>query len=131
MPVELLEENENLYMVNEINGSGEHEWNVNSNLVNQFGKIEDNCIDINDSMNIKMYDSNNITNKNSMNILINKSKSLNIKFNNDSNVTQNEGILIDDLDINDDVKILNTQIHYHEFVAMKSCSNYLKYFRKL
>ena len=52
MPVELLEENENVYMVyesmtfNEINGAGEHEWNVNSNLVNQFGKIQDNCIDI-------------------------------------------------------------------------------------
>ena len=26
----------------------EHEWNINSNFVNQFGKIEDNCIDIND-----------------------------------------------------------------------------------
>ena len=39
-------------------------------------------------MNAMMYDSNNITKKDSMNILINKSKSLNIKFNNDSNVTQ-------------------------------------------
>ena len=54
MPVELLEENDNVYMVyesmtfNEINGAGEHEWNVNSNLVNQLGKIQDNCIDIND-----------------------------------------------------------------------------------
>ena len=44
-----------------------------------------------------------------MNILINKSKSLNFKFNNDSNVTQNEGI-IDDLNINDDVNRLNTHI---------------------
>ena len=58
--------------VNEINGSGDHEWNVNSNFVNQFSKIEDNCIDINDSMNVMMYDSNNITKK----------------CNNDSNVTQ-------------------------------------------
>ena len=46
MSVELLEDNENVYMVdksmivNEINGSGEHEWNVNSNFVNQFSKIE-------------------------------------------------------------------------------------------
>ena len=69
VPVELLEENDNVYMVdesmtvNEINGSGEHEWIVNSNLVNQFGKIEDNCIDINDSMNVMMYESNNITKK--------------------------------------------------------------------
>ena len=61
-PVELLEDNENVSMVNEsmtaneINGSVEHEWNVNSNFVNQFGKIEDNCIDINDSMNVMMYD---------------------------------------------------------------------------
>ena len=47
-----------------------------------------------------MYDSNNITKKDIMNLLINKSKSLNIKFNNDSNITQNERILIDDLDIN-------------------------------
>ena len=30
-----------------------------------------------------------------MNILINKSKSLNIKFNNDNNVTQNERIIIE------------------------------------
>ena len=47
-PVELIEDNDNVYMVdesmtvNEINGSGEHEWNVNSNFVNQFSKIEDN-----------------------------------------------------------------------------------------
>ena len=82
--------------VNEISGYSEHEWNVNSNLVNQFGKIKDNCIDINDSMNVMMYDSNNITKKDSMNILVNKIMSLNIKFNNDSNVTQNEGIIIDD-----------------------------------
>ena len=66
MPVE---ENENVYIldesmtVNAINEYSEHEWNVNSNLVNQFGKIEDNCIEINDSMNIMMYDSNNITKK--------------------------------------------------------------------
>ena len=39
-----------------------------------------------------------------MNILINKSNSLIIKFKNDSNITQNEGIIIDDLDINDDEK---------------------------
>ena len=45
-----------------------------------------------------------------MNILINKRKSLNIKFNNDSNVTQNEGTIIDDLDINDDVNRMNTYI---------------------
>ena len=45
-----------------------------------------------------------------MNILINKSKSLNIKFNNDNNVTQNERIIIDDFDINDDVNRLNTHI---------------------
>ena len=106
--------------VNEINGSGEHEWNVNLNLVNQFDKIEDNCIDINDSMNVKMYDSNNITNKDSMSILIYKSKSLNITFNNDSNVTQNEGILIDDLDINDDVNKLNTLIDQFVMVENKS-----------
>ena len=55
MPVELLEDND-VYMVdesmtvNEINGYGEHEWNINSNCVNQFGKIKDNCIDINDNM---------------------------------------------------------------------------------
>ena len=49
-----------------------------------------------------------------MNILINKSKSLNIKFNNDSNITQNEGIIIDDLDINDNVNRLNT--HIDQFV---------------
>ena len=113
MQVEILEENDNLYMVdksmtvNEINGSGEHEWNFNLNLVNQFGKIEDTCIDINDSMNVMMYD-NNITKKDSMYILINKSKSLNIKFNNDGNVSQNEGIIIDDLDINR----LNTHIEF-------------------
>ena len=47
--------------INEINGSSEHEWNCNSNLVNQIGKIEDNCIDINDSMKVMMFDSNNIT----------------------------------------------------------------------
>ena len=104
MPVELLEDNNNVYMVyesmtvNEINGTGQHEWNVNSKLVNQFGKIKDNCIDIKDSINVIMYD---ITKKESMNILINKSKSLNIKYNNDNNVTQNEGIIIDDFDIND------------------------------
>ena len=69
MQAGLLEDHDNVYMVNEtitvneINGSGEHEWNINSNLVNQFGKIEDNCIDINDSMNVIMYDSNNITKK--------------------------------------------------------------------
>ena len=85
MQVELLEENENVYMVdesmtvNEINGSGENKWNINSNFVNQFGKIEDNWIDINDSTNVIMYDSNNITKTDSMNILINKNKSLNIK----------------------------------------------------
>ena len=49
--------------VNEINRSCEYEWNVNSNSVNQFGKVEDNCIDINDSMNVMMYESNNITKK--------------------------------------------------------------------
>ena len=49
--------------VNEINRSGEHQWNINSNSVNQFGKIENNCIDINNSMNVMMYDSNNITKK--------------------------------------------------------------------
>ena len=59
--------------VNEINGSGEHECNANLNLVNQFGKIEDNCIDINDSMNVMMYGSNNISIKDSINIVINKS----------------------------------------------------------
>ena len=124
MPVELLEDNENVSMVdesmtaNEINRSGEQDWNVNSKLVNQFGKIEDNCIDINDSMNVMIYDSNNITKKDSMNILINKSKSLNIKFNNDSNVTQNEGIIIDDLDINDDVNILNK--HIDQFVMVEN-----------
>ena len=53
-----------------------------------------------------------------MNILINKSKSLNIKFNNDSNVTQNEGIIIDDLDINDDVNRLNT--HIDQFVMVEN-----------
>ena len=74
--VDLLEDNDNVYMVdesmtvNEINGSGEHEWNVNSNIVNQFSKIDDNCIDVNDSMNVMMYDSNNITYKDSMNILM-------------------------------------------------------------
>ena len=47
---------------------------------------------------------NVITKKYCMNILINKSKCLNIKFNNDSNITQNEGIIGDHLDINDDVK---------------------------
>ena len=110
-----------MYMVNEsmtvnkINVSGEREWNVNSNLVNQFGKIEDNCIDINDNM---MYDSNNITNKDNMNILINKNKILNIKFNN--HITQNEGIRIDDLDINDDVNRLNTQID--QFVMVENNS---------
>ena len=124
MPVELLKDNENVSMVdesmtaNEINRSGEQDWNVNSKLVNQFGKIEDNCIDINDSMNVMIYDSNNITKKDSMNILINKSKSLNIKFNNDSNVTQNEGIIIDDLDINDDVNILNK--HIDQFVMVEN-----------
>ena len=56
-----------------------------------------------------------------MNILINKSKSLNIKFNNDSNVTQNEGIIIDDLDINDDVNRLNT--HVDLFVMVENKSN--------
>ena len=50
--------------VNEINVSGERQWNVNSNLVNQFGKIEDNCIDINDSM---IHNSNNITDKDNIN----------------------------------------------------------------
>ena len=45
-----------------------------------------------------------------MNILINKNKSLNIKFNIDSNITQNEGIIINDLDINDDVNRLNTRV---------------------
>ena len=110
-----------MYMVNEsmtvnkINVSGEREWNVNSNLVNQFGKIEDNCIDINDNM---MYDSNNITNKDNMNILMNKNKILNIKFNN--HITQNEGIRIDDLDINDDVNRLNTQID--QFVMVENNS---------
>ena len=84
----------------------------------QFSKIEDNCIAINDSMNVMMYDSNTITNKDSMNILINKSKCLNNKFNNDSNVTQNEGIIIDDLDINDDVNILNT--HIDKFVMVEN-----------
>ena len=109
-PVELLEDNDNVYMVdesmtvNEINGSGEHEWNVNSNFVNQFSKIEDNCIDINDSMNVMMYDSNNITKK----------------FNNDSNVTQNERIIIDDFDINDDVNRLNTHINQFVMVENKS-----------
>ena len=79
--VDLLEDNDNVYMVdesmtvNEINGSGEHEWNVNSNIVNQFSKIDDNCIDFNDSMNVMMYDSNNITYKDSMNILM---KAMNI-----------------------------------------------------
>ena len=127
VPVELLEENENLYMadesitINEINGSDEHEWNVNSNLVNQFCKIDDNCIDILMIVNIMMYNSNNITKKDSMNILINKSKSLNIQFNNDRNVTKNEGILIDDLDINDDVNRLNTQIdkYIDQFVMVE------------
>ena len=47
--------------VNEINWSGEHECNANLNLVNQFGKIEDNCIDINNSINVIMYGSNNIS----------------------------------------------------------------------
>ena len=56
-------------------------------------------------MIVMMNDSNNITKKDSMNILINKSKSLNIKFNNESNFTQNEGIIIDDLDINGDVMV--------------------------
>ena len=127
VPVELLEENDNLYMadesitINEINGSDEHEWNVNSNLVNQFGKIDDNCIDILMIVNIMIYNSNNITKKDSMNILINKSKSLNIQFNNDRNVTKNEGILIDDLDINDDVNRLNTQIdkYIDQFVMVE------------
>ena len=41
----------------EINRSGEHERNVNSNSVNQFGKIEDNCIDINDKESILSIDS--------------------------------------------------------------------------
>ena len=50
-----------------------------------------------------MYDSKNITIKDSINIVINKSISVNIKFNNDSNVTQNDGILIDDFDINNDL----------------------------
>ena len=68
-------------------------------------------------MNVVMYDSNNIT-KYSMNILINKSKSLNIKFNNDSNVTQNEGIIIGDFDINDDVNRLNT--HIDQFVKAEN-----------
>ena len=55
-----------------------------------------------------------------MNILINKSKSLNFKFNNDSNVTQNEGI-IDDLNINDDVNRLNTHIDWiHQFVMVEN-----------
>ena len=109
-PVELLEDNDNVYMVdesmtvNEINGSGEYEWNINSNFVNQFSKIEDNCIDINDSMNVMMYDSNKITKK----------------FNNDSNVTQNERIIIDDFDINDDVNRLNTHIDQFVMVENKS-----------
>ena len=55
-----------------------------------------------------------------MNILINKSKSLNIKFNNDSNVTQNEGIIIGDFDINDDVNRLNT--HIDQFVKAENKS---------
>ena len=55
-----------------------------------------------------------------MNILINKSKSLNIKFNNDSNVTQNERIIIDDFDINDDVNRLNTHIDQCVIVENKS-----------
>ena len=53
-----------------------------------------------------------------MNILINKSKSLNIKFNNDSNVTKNEGIIIDDLDINDDLNRLIT--HIDQFVMVEN-----------
>ena len=56
--------------------------------------------------------------KDSKNILINKSKSLNIKFNNDSNVTQNEGIIINDLDTNDDVNRLNT--HIDQFVMVEN-----------
>ena len=63
-----------------------------------------------------MYDSNNITKKDIMNLLINKSKSLNIKFNNDSNITQNERILIDDLDINR----MNTYID--QFVMVENMS---------
>ena len=55
-----------------------------------------------------------------MNILINKSKSLNIKFNNDSNVTQNERIIIGDFDINDDVNRLNTHIDQFIMVENKS-----------
>ena len=55
-----------------------------------------------------------------MNILINKSKSLNIKFNNDSNVIQNERIIIDYLDINDDVNRLNTHIDQFVMVENKS-----------
>ena len=54
-----------------------------------------------------------------MNILINKSKSLNIKFN-DINFSQNEGIIIDDLDINDDVNKLNTHIDQFVIVENKS-----------
>ena len=55
-----------------------------------------------------------------MNILINKSESLNIKFNNDSNVAQNEGIIIDDFDINNDVNRLNT--HIDQFVTVENKS---------
>ena len=111
VPVELSEDNDNVYMVdesmtvNEINGSGDHEWNVNSNFVNQFSKIEDNYIDINDSMNVMMYDSNNITKK----------------FNNDSNVTQNERIIIDDFDVNDDVNRLMNK-HIDQFVMVENKS---------
>ena len=53
-----------------------------------------------------------------MNILINKSKSLNIKFNNDSNVTKNEGIIIDDLDINDDLNRLITHERMNGQIVM-------------
>ena len=55
-------------------------------------------------MNVMMYDSNNITKK----------------FNNDSNVTQNERIIIDDFDINDDVNRLNTHIDQFVMVENKS-----------
>ena len=55
-------------------------------------------------MNVMMYDSNNITKS----------------FNNDSNVTQNERIIIDDFDINDDVNRLNTHIDQFVMVENKS-----------
>ena len=55
-------------------------------------------------MNVMMYDIINITKK----------------FNNDSNVTQNERIIIDDFDINDDVNRLNTHIDQFVMVENKS-----------